>query len=338
MSNDNPTSPSATTFQEACNAFLTDLERRVRDGQRAAATLAMHRLHVSYLYEAIPPTTPIASIDEKVINSCAVLESQGRRRASDGGPRPNTTGTVSKRISTLRQVLEHARHRGWRRDVPAFPRYPGRGRPRREHLRSPAELEQLAAALDVHEADWIFVAVYTGQHAGDVERWRAYIDADPFASPPWCRLRNTKNRKPEQLVVMPEPLAARLREVFEREQLAHGAPVVRHWDKDARSRRLRKVGRRLGLLLRRATDCRHTCATWAAHELGTLTVGLKDWMGHSSMEMLSRVYAHALPPAMADVAAALTRAGRRPARRASPGVGRARGSDVRIPRAKRKGP
>lgn len=324
MSSQQTTPPSTTSFREACEEFLAELERAVRFGKRSPATLAMHRIHVPYLYEAIAPTTPIAQIDERVINSCAVLESQGRRRTIEGGTRPTTTGTVAKRICTLRMVLELAHRRGQLHRMPAFPRFPGRGQPRREFLRNPGELEQLAAALGVDQADWIFVAVFTGQHPSDVERMRAYLDADPFASPPWVRLRNTKNRHPEQLVVMPAPLATRLREVFDRRQLAPGAPVVIPWDKDNRSRTLRKVGRRLGLLLRRATDCRHTCASWVAHEQGTITVGLKDWLGHSSMEMLSRVYAHALPPAMADVAAALTRAARRPPRRSSfrhPGSG-----------------
>jgi integrase len=307
------------TFAQLLAALELEIEHLVRAQLRSPATLAMHRLHIRYLCDVIAPTTPIAEIDERAVNCVAVQEARGRRLTSDGSTRATVPGTVAKRVCTLRLALELARRRGWITRVPAFPRFHGVRRPRREFLRNPQELAKLCAALPLDRADWVYVALFTGQHPSDVHRMRAYDDADPFAKVPWFRLRNTKNRRPEVLAVMPDPLAERLRAVFNRRELAPGDPIVVTWEKDNRSRTLRLVGRRLGLLLRRATDLRHTAGSWAAHELGTLTVGLKDFLGHSSFEMLSRTYAHALPPALGDVAAALTRAAG--AHKVSPGAG-----------------
>lgn len=312
----------AITFARLCAELDSEIEQLVRAGLRSPATLEMHRLHIRYLCEVIAPTTPIAQIDERAVNSVAVQEALGRRPSTEGGTRATVPGTVAKRICTLRLALHLARRRGWIDRIPAFPRFYGVRRPRREFLRSPQELAKLCSALPLHRADWVYVALFTGQHPSDVHRMRAYDDADPFASPPWFRLRNTKNRRPDVMAVMPDPLAERMRGMFERRELAPGDQVVVTWDKDNRSRTLRATGRRLGLLLRRATDLRHTAGSWAAHELGTITVGLKDFMGHSSFEMLSRTYAHALPPALGEVAAALTRAAR--ADQVSPDVGHVR--------------
>lgn len=302
---DRETSP---TFQHACDEFLAELQHQVQFGRRSAATLAMHRLHVGYLYSAIAPTTPIAEIDEKRVYSCAVLESQGRRRTQSGEQRPNCTGTVAKRLCTLRMALQTAHKRGWIQRVPLVPQFGREYQPRREFLRTPAELSKLVAALPQHRGDWVYLMLFTGQHPSDVERMRAYVDADPFARVPWFVRRNTKNRRPVMVMSMPTPLVARLREVFEREKLAVGDPIVPAWNKDNRSRTLRRVGKQQGLLLRRATDLRHTCVSWAAHELGTLTVGVRDYLGHTSLEITNLVYAHSLPPALSDVAAALSRA------------------------------
>lgn len=230
--------------------------------------------------------------------------------------RPIGGHTLTKYACTFRQVLGAAKRAGWIAEVPSFGRIEGRYRPRRQHLRDFSELQRLCDTLPPDRADWVWVAVFTGQHPGDVERWKAFTDCDPFAAPPRMVLRNTKNRTPGVVVEMPAPLAERLRERFTRLDLRPGQAVVPHWNKDARSKMLRHRSAQLGIDACRASDLRRTCGSWAAHELGGLTVGLRDWMGHQSMKMLSLVYARALPPGFRDVARALSAAagskGRRP--------------------------
>jgi integrase len=295
------------TLDAAFRAFLNEMRAQVRSGQRSAATLAMHELHARYVCAAIAPTTPIARIDRMVVHSAGDAIAQGQRG-------PLSAGTVSKRMCTLRMALAAALDRGWIEHLPPFPRFRRHHRPRTAHLRAPDELAALCANLPSDRAAWIMLATFTGQHAGDVERMRAYVDADPFVEPPWFRRRNTKNRRPEQVMVMPAPLAAHLRGWFTARELGPGQKIVPAWPKDSRAKTLRRLGPKLGLSLTRATDLRHTCATWAIHELGSVTAGVRDWLGHSSFQMLERVYAHALPAAFADVAAALSRAAQAPRR------------------------
>lgn len=302
------------TFGDALEALFIELTAKVKQGQRAPATLEMHRENAGWLRETIPSTTPLADITESVVQCVATMEAQGRRRGPGGQARPNTTGTVAKRLCTLKLSLKIARRHRWIDRLPEFPELERRWRPRREHLRDAGELERLCAALPLERADWVHVAVFTGQHPADVERMRAYVDCDPFARVPWFIRRNTKGRQPEQLCVMPAPLAKRLRARFLREQLAPADELVQPWPKDSRATTLRRLGSKLGLLVRRAMDFRHTCGTWAAHELGSITVGLQQWLGHTSSEMLAKVYAHALPPALAEVARSLARAARAPRR------------------------
>lgn len=287
------------TLQDAIDAFVGDLDRRIRQGVTSGSTGVMHRVHLQYIVDGVDGTTPLAELTADLLDSWAVRELAGRR----GGPISGRT--LSKRLCTFRQVLAVARRRGWIAEVPALPRSYDRYRPRRQHLRDFAEFERLVGSLEPDHADWVWLATFSGQRPADVHRMRAYLDCDPFAEVPWMLLRNSKSRTAGVRVQMPAPLAARLRERFTREQLAPGQLVVKHWSKDARGAVLRRRARQLGIDVCRASDLRRTCGSWAAHHLGSLTVGLKDWLGHTSFQMLSLVYAHALPPGFEAVAQAL---------------------------------
>lgn len=311
--------PEATetgkTLQDAIDAFVRDYGERCRQGARSGASLVMHHAHLSYIVDRIPPTRPLAEITAEVVNSFAAVELEGRRAGPDGATRPITARTLEKRLCTLSLVLQAAQRRAWIERLPVFPVLRARYIPNREHLEDFAELETLVNSLPLERGDWVYLAVFSGQRPGDVERMRAYVDCDPFASPPWMVLKSTKTRdKDGVLVRMPVPLAKRLRARFEREGLRPRDPVVPHWPKDARSKLLRRRRRQLDLNAWRATDFRRTCGSWAAHKLGTLTVGLKDWMGHADFAMLSRIYARALPPGFTDVSRALGAMARAPRR------------------------
>jgi integrase len=255
------------------------------------------------------------SIDAGVISSLAHDEQRGR------GGRGISGGTLRKRLSTLRGAFESAKRRGWIERVPAFPAIEHRYRPGRDFLRSFHQLEALAMSLPLDRAEWVWFTALTGMHPGDVNGARAFVDVDPFASPPWFVAKNTKNRRDGQRVVMPAPLAKLLRERFERESVRPGDPVVVPWEKDSRCKALQLRGRRLKLGRVRATTLRHTFATWAVDEIGTIPRALMDWLGHGSLEMLERVYSHSLRPRFREIAEAVSRkvprSPRLPPRRAS---------------------
>jgi len=320
-----PTPPITDDVPRVEHAFALLVER-MRDliaaGVRSEATLCMHREHIRFLSEHLDVRTPLAAVDAKVLESLAHVEAQGRRESRSGERRRISGGTLRKRLCTLRLALQLSRRRGWIERVPEFPDVAYRYRPRRNHLRSWGEFERLASALPLERREWIYVATFTAQHPRDVELMRAYDDADPFASPPWMILCNRKNRRDDGVKVeMPAPLAEVLRARFERERLAPGAPLVEPWDKDERCRVLRATAERLQLPHTTAMALRRTSASWAAHELGTITRGLQEWLGHNSLEMLQRVYARALEPGLQDVAAALTAAARRPPKSSDRGDG-----------------
>lgn len=309
--------PSAPTVGDALAAFETRFRDLVAAGVRSEATLGMHREHIRFLTDHLDVRAPLASVGAEVLESLARVEAQGRRGRRISG------GTLRKRLCTLRGALALARRRGWLERVPEFPDVPYRYRPTVAHLRSRDELDRLCAALPLERAEWVYVAVFTGQHPADVNRMRAYLDADPFAEVPWALVRNTKNRDPiGGKTVMAEPLACVLRARFERERLAPGAPVVVPWAKDERCRMLRAASERLGLMRIQARALRHTTASWAAEELGTITPGLQHFLRHRSLEMAQRVYVHALRPAGEDIARALSAAWRRkPPKRSAVGNG-----------------
>lgn len=293
-------------------AFLERFAELVEGGTRSAATLEMHRENCALLSHHLNGSTALADLDAAVIHSVARNEKRGRRFDQQGNQRPITNGTLQKRLSTLRAALELARRAGWIAAVPEFPDVPHRYRPVIAYLRNPEELARLCAALPLERAEWVYVAVFTGQHASDVNRLRAFDDADPFAAAPWILIRNTKNRDPAGArVVMATPLVEILRARFEREQLRPGDPLVEPWEKNARLKLLRRVCARLGLMKITANALRHTCASWAAHELGQITPGLQHFLRHRSLEMLQRVYVHALRPRHDDIAAALSAFARR---------------------------
>lgn len=283
----------------------------------------MHREHIGWLLEYFGADQPLAEIDRAALEAWAQCEGRGRRG------RPVSNGTLRKRAATLRLAMRLAHRRGELATVPMFPELEHRYRPRRRHLRSPAELTLLLQALPRARAEWVVVAVFSGQHPSDIDRMTAFVDADPFSRSPWWTIRNTKNRRDDLRAVMPAPAAEVLRAIFKRDGLKHGDPIVKPWPKNSRCSTLRRVGESLGLGPLTATDLRRTCGTWAVHELRSITKGVQSYLGHSSSDMCSRVYAHALPPALGEVAAALSRMAR--GLRLSP-----KSSSPRVVRGKRK--
>lgn len=314
-----PVPTGARTVADGWAAFLEDFAELVAHGVRSSATLEAHRAYIADLSDHLPPETPLDEVDADVIRLLAGAERAGRRTDEHGQRIPTSLSSVAKRLSTLSGMLKAAARRGWLERVPPFPRLAYRPNPQPDHFRTLDELERLAATLPRDRADWLYVATFTGQHPSDVNRMRAYLDADPFAPLPWYRRRNTKNRKADKILAMPTPLVRRLRARFTALRLGPGSPLVPEWSKSARGKALRRRRGELGLMRITSTSCRHTFATWVVADLGAVTHGLVEALGHGSPRMAETTYAHATPPSLAEVAAALSRPPRerRPPRKSS---------------------
>jgi len=269
---------------DALGALLERTAERVRDGVRSPATLEMQHEHRRHLVEAFG-NVRISKL------GAAELERYARARRGRRG-RPLSVHTIRKRLSTLRAALKLAHRRGELAVVPAFPELPARHSSRRLYLRSFAEYVALYEALPLHRADWMALALWTGQHAGDVERmtW-----ADVFLDGPrsWMVIRNTKNGTVDLRVSMPRPLRQVLEERIRREPpLSPMEPIVQPWP--SRGHTLADHARRLGLLVRNAIDLRHTAISWMVRRQG-ISAAVLAFAGHSSPAMAAKVYAHAMP-------------------------------------------
>lgn len=304
--------PSSPSVSSTLQAFLDWFEVKVSAGARSSATLAMHREHAGWLLRSLGAETPIASLDGPALERWCDDERAGRRG------RPVANSTLRKRASTLRQALELEHRRGRLERLPVFPEIEATYVPKVTYLRNDIELGRLCYELPPHREAWIQVAVWSGMHPSDVNRLLAWTECDPFASPPWFLTRNTKNRRGPRPVEMPAPLAEFLRRWFRDRNLRPGEPVVPSWPNNLRAHCLRPLSKKLGLMPMSGRALRHTCATWAVHELKSVPKALAEYLGHSSTTMIERVYAHALPPAFGEVAAALSgfaAGARRPAHR-----------------------
>lgn len=282
----------AKTARDAFRLLLHRTAQRVAAGVRSPKTLEMQQQHVTYLLERIPPRTRLEHLTSRRIHRVLEAEARGRRRRLSGG-------TLRKRASTLRQALLIARGR-----APALPEIPYCYKPTQAHLRDMTEYRALAAELPLERRPELAAGVFTGMHPSDLQRWRAYVDVDPFAEVPWMVLYNTKNRTTPIRVLMPRELAEVLRERFTSAGLAAGDVVLPPWEASSRTRTLAAASRRAGLPRINATALRHTCGTWLVRRIG-ITPASCRWMGHKSATMMERVYAHALPTQLAECTAQL---------------------------------
>lgn len=283
---------SSETLARGLAALYEQTEQRIRDGVRSVATLEMQRAHGRWLLAELGDL-PLGSLDELALE---------RLTAPTVPPRRFGASTLRKRLSTLRGVLALA-HR--RRQIPRMPAWPVvivPWRPRQRFLRSYADAVRLFEALPPHRALWMWLCLWTAQHASDVERM-SWSEVSLDGEAPWYLRRCTKTRQPALRVAMPRPLLRVLMDVRTRERPAPEARIVRPWP--SRKHTLPMACFRLGLPPCNAIDLRHTLISWLVARIGMVTPAVLAIAGHTSPAMVARTYAHVLPPALSEATAAL---------------------------------
>lgn len=283
---------NTTTLAQGLTALFEQTEQRIRDGVRSAATLEMQRAHGRWLELELGAPTPLRKITEPVMEALATRREPHKR----WGPE-----TLRKRMSTLRATLLLAHRRQWIPRVPALPQVLAPWRPRQRFLEKYSDAVRLFEALPLHRAEWMWLCLWTGQHASDVEAMK-WSEVSLDDAGPWFLRRNTKNRKAPIRIAMPRPLLRVLQAKHARELPVPEARIVRRWP--SRKNTLPATCYRLGLPPLNAIDLRHTLFTWAVRKLG-ITPAVTAWAGHSSPAMMARAYAHALPVSLTEVAAEL---------------------------------
>jgi integrase len=286
------------TLADALEALLEQTDQRVRDDVRSPATLSMQVAHARWWMRELGADTPLDQVTEFELERIATRP----RPVPKHGRAPAGPATLRKRLSTLRAALELAHRRRKISRVPAFPVVLVRPPPATSVLERYADAVRLFESLPLHRAEWFWLALWTGQHASDVERM-TWQDVDLDGQRPSMLIRNWKNRRRVGLrVLMPGPLAEVLRAKRDRERPAPRAQIVRPWP--SRKTTLPAHCRRVGLPVLNATALRHTNLTWVVRRLG-ITPAACAWAGHSSPEQMARRYAHALPPQIREVTEAL---------------------------------
>lgn len=291
-----PSAARPVTLAEALSDLLQVTAQRVRDRVRSAATLEMQEAHRRFWESTLGATTPLDQVDELALEQLAT--SRPERKPHSRGP--SGPETLRKRLSTLKAAieLEHRRRRLAR--VPAFPRVLCPRPPRKQILVSSVQARTLFESLPRHRAEWYWLALWTGQHASDVERM-TWADVDLRAET--MLIRNTKNRLTEGVKVrIPRPLLEVLVEMERRDRPRLEAHLVKPWP--SRKTTLPRHCRRAGLPDLNATALRHTCLSWIVRQTG-ITPAACRFAGHSSPAMMARTYAHALPAQLEEVTEAL---------------------------------
>jgi integrase len=283
------------TLAEALSELLALTEQRVRDGVRSPATLQMQEAHRRYWEQVLGPTRPLEQVDELALDKVA---SRPRPRQPHARPAAGPA-TLRKRLSTLRAAMLLAHRRRQIPRVPAFPEVLAPRPPRAPVLVSAEQARVLFDSLPRHRAEWYWIALWTAQHASDVERM-TWADVDLAANT--MLVRNTKNRMPEVRVRIPRPLREVLEQMHDRARPRPTDPLVRPWP--SRKTTLPRHCRRCGLPELNATALRHTCLSWIVRRLG-ITPAACRFAGHTSPAMMARTYAHALPAQLEEVTEAL---------------------------------
>lgn len=297
----------AITVDEALEALIAQTEQRARDGVRSRATVEMHQAHRRWWVSVLGAATPLELVDERRLDQLA------------SGPRPSRAAgpaTLRKRLSTFKAACELAHRRQRIVRVPAFPLVLAPFRPRGRFLETFNDAQRLFSSLPRHRAEWMWLCLWTAQHASDVDRM-TWADVDLRRTT--GLIRNTKNRKVPVRVRLPAPLVEILREMHRRDRPRPEDPIVRPWP--SRKTTLPLHCRRLGLPEMNAIDLRHTGLSWAARKRG-ITPALMKFAGHSSPAMMARHYAHALPAELEEVTADLeSMASAKPSRGGAPDGG-----------------
>jgi integrase len=298
-----PNRTTTVTLSEALDELLEVTRQRVEDDVRAPATLEMQRAHGRWWLAQLGDRR-LEEVDELVLEALATLR-RPPRAAHAGGRRVWGPATLRKRLSTLRAALELQHRRRRLARVPAFPRVLVGRPPVVAILETFAQAEAIFLELPRHRAEWFWLALWTGQHASDVERmiWSEVTLQGRGRSGSTMLIRNWKNRRREGLrVPMPAPLATVLCGKWERERPRMTDPIVRPWP--SRKTTLPNACRRAGTPIVNATALRHTCLSWVVRRIG-ITPAACAFAGHSSPEMMARKYAHHLPPQALEVIEAL---------------------------------
>lgn len=201
--------------------------------------------------------------------------------------------TLHKELCMLRQALAHAHDAGQLAHEPAhyIPRWKAKYQPKTRWL-TREEVDKLVAQLEPERVLWIWVAVYTGARYGELSRldW-ADVDLERGR----IHIRGTKTAQSDRHLPMPSALV----DLLKTQPQPHAGRLLTPWDTSASRETLGRAAKRAGIPRLTLHDLRRTYASWAVQaDLGSSKVAAL--LGHTSTQMVDKVYAHLAPEHMVE--------------------------------------
>lgn len=285
------------TWDVALDLLEQHLEESVDAGRMSAATALFHAAKATQITRVFMPARLLASITPAAVRDYLAARRAGAKYSDH---------TAVKELVTLRLALQLARERGlWSGDLDAL--QPTELRARyvpRDRVITGAELEALRAALPRHRWRAVAWALATG---AELRTWADARRADYDEAQQLVAVRGTKREARRRLVpVVLYPCAFLLADALDGPDLAPPY-LLGSWPNAQRD--LRVAAERAGIPHLSPNDLRRTFATWHA-EAGVPLELLMRSMGHTTTQMLSRVYAR--PSAAAVRALMLAHLERKP--------------------------
>lgn len=209
-----------------------------------------------------------------------------RRRSSDKDHGRASDHTIQKELITVRRALKHAQRTGMIHQLPPWPEFSAKYKPRETWL-TPEQFSLVRDELEPKRRVWASLAALAGANLSEVEAidWgNVDLDGGRLLIP--GTKRETRHRR--------VPIAPALRHVLEQVPKAERrGKVAEHWGNVRRDLRLavdkanKKTAERIPYVS--PNDLRRTFASWLVQN-GVPLLTVATLMGHSSTRMVERVY------------------------------------------------
>ncbi len=265
----------ATTLADAIERKLSEDKDRIARAELALSTWEFYQAKARKIAGHFGDAR-LSEIDH------AAVEGYIHARLVDDGAQRHT---VTKELTTLRQVLRQAKRRGeWNGDLETVmpERWKVGYKPRRRWLADDAEAGKLLAKLSPAARAWVCLSLVTGANASEVERVRY-----PEHVGAWTiRVPGTKNGNRDRIVPILSWVWPYWLEAWTWLEM-NGR--VKRWLSSNRKRDLDKAADRSGIARVTSNDLRRTAAMWVRLRSSGELAGL--FLGHSDSKMVDQVYA-----------------------------------------------
>lgn len=270
------------TLSEGIELFLKEKDSRKDAGQCSSDTVVFYRFKTLQLLEGLGKNSLLASFRPSTVDGYV------RLRVQSGV----SSHTVAKELATLRSVLATCKRHGlWTGDLDVLmPLNFGKQYQPRSRFLTAVELNSLLAQLTASKAAQVAFMVATSARLGEARRAkREDINGG------MVKLRGTKTDLSDRTVPIVASWGRSLLAYCEKYAGGVGGLLFQDWGNVQWD--LRTACERAGIPRCSPNDLRRTCATWL-RQGGVAPDLVACVLGHSTSQMVERVYGRLSPEAL----------------------------------------